>query len=682
MPWAEWGRHEAGHPYDVPQPTPSAVITREASVAENLSCGEETWLPQRLLSGLLPESLLERYTFWQDEADYLRGYPKDATKPDVIFVNMGVGGHVAMHGSRFGEVRRGDSLLLPARAVVLRLSKQRLQREHRAVHDALGVLEQFTKEHALLSQPFEPSFALCNGTAALLRRLGGHSFGAGSEPAVASGLEALRALLPRVGLLPFRRRRKRHRLPKIVVPALLDALAALLDADQSGAPDPPGGGGRKGEARQPSEVASASDFDEEELILLDLLHAPAESYLHSLATVLSRVESLSHVLAWAAYDDTAALGQPDAITQDELRIVSLPRLKLTFQALMVDNSVRLYSVDHADLFITNERSETESAMLEAIPHSLLLSNSNSECSVLVCAWPPCRPQIESVPFSTSLVLDRSDVKWAGNLEHPYYMYPVHVSRVILYTTTLASALYLLLLRFLGRAYKEVVRLVDTVGSDAALSREEDQILQFLSCEKNSPDSHPDASACRLKISLVLLDAPLQLPWDISLEMADYLFRLEHVSADCLLTPEEELTLLKRCICDVADKRCSTEASRTPLGVNSVKRRGSRRARVHRPATLRSASPSARTAAPRCVRAPRLGSGGTSRCPTSPPSKTEGASGRPAAPSSCPSAQRRGGPAGCTRGTRRCSRRRPRGWRGCWRSWSCGSSASGPTTSRG
>ena len=71
---------------------------------------------------------------------------------------------------------------------------------------------------------------------------------------------------------------------------------------------------------------------------------------------------------------------------------------------------------------------------------------------------------------------------------------------------------------------------------------------------NSQDSHPDATACRLKISVVVLDAPLKLPWDLSVEMADYLFRLEHVSADCLLTPEEELTLLKKCICDVADAR--------------------------------------------------------------------------------------------------------------------------------
>ena len=35
----------------------------------------------------------------QDEADTLRGYPADQTKTDVMVVNLGVGGHVALHGA-------------------------------------------------------------------------------------------------------------------------------------------------------------------------------------------------------------------------------------------------------------------------------------------------------------------------------------------------------------------------------------------------------------------------------------------------------------------------------------------------------------------------------------------------------------------------------------------------------
>jgi len=37
------------------------VITRESGVPENLSSGVETYVPRRLLYGLLPETLLERW---------------------------------------------------------------------------------------------------------------------------------------------------------------------------------------------------------------------------------------------------------------------------------------------------------------------------------------------------------------------------------------------------------------------------------------------------------------------------------------------------------------------------------------------------------------------------------------------------------------------------------------------
>ena len=51
--------------------------------------------------------------------------------------------------------------------------------------------------------------------------------------------------------------------------------------------------------------------------------------------MLSRIESLAHVLAWARYDEGRDLSTPAAVTQSELIIVTLPRLKLTFQARVV-----------------------------------------------------------------------------------------------------------------------------------------------------------------------------------------------------------------------------------------------------------------------------------------------------------------------------------------------------------
>ena len=79
------------------------------------------------------------------------------------------------------------------------------------------------------------------------------------------------------------------------------------------------------------------------------------------------------------------------------------------------------------------------------------------------------------------------------------VYPVHVSVSFMFSTTLASALYLLLLRFLNRQYHSVARLVDTVASDCELTREENNCLQHLNSSRNSSDQHPDAHGGRSEI---------------------------------------------------------------------------------------------------------------------------------------------------------------------------------------
>ena len=42
------------------------MITREADLDANLSFGTETYLPSRLLYGLLPAELLDTFEFWQE----------------------------------------------------------------------------------------------------------------------------------------------------------------------------------------------------------------------------------------------------------------------------------------------------------------------------------------------------------------------------------------------------------------------------------------------------------------------------------------------------------------------------------------------------------------------------------------------------------------------------------------
>jgi hypothetical protein len=67
-----------------------------------------------------------------------------------------------------------------------------------------------------------------------------------------------------------------------------------------------------------------------------------------------------------------------------------------------------------------------------------------------------------------LVLNRSkSPKWYAAVDSTYFLYPVHVSLSFLFSPTLSSSLYLLLIRFLNRAYEQVFRLATTIGTDVA-----------------------------------------------------------------------------------------------------------------------------------------------------------------------------------------------------------------------
>ena len=95
-----------------------------------------------------------------------------------------------------------------------------------------------------------------------------------------------------------------------------------------------------------------------------------------------------------------------------------------------------------------------------------------------------------------------------------------------------------------------------------MSKEESMILSSLAGAGG--DRHPDAHATRLKIASALLDAPVTLPFDCTLEVAGYTLRQAHVSAVCRLGLEEELSLFKLVVCDEADPRFLDPETGLPL----------------------------------------------------------------------------------------------------------------------
>jgi thiol-disulfide isomerase/thioredoxin len=285
----------------------------------------------------------------------------------------------------------------------------------------------------------------------------------------------------------------------------------------------------------------ALPYDSEDMFLLNLLYAPRRSRLHSVLKTLARIENASHICAWTKASNVdltnTSIGLPFGCPSIDL--IELPRLKLSFTARPDHLGVlRLYSVDHVDIYITNERNSLTSKMLAGIPHSLLLSNVRGETQVLVPVIPPYRPFIGAEPFSTFIVLNRKAIP----LSERFFLYPVHVSLSFLLTKGLNSAIYLMLLRFLHRDYDEVFRLADSIATDTSFNSEGNDIFQGFA--RTCDDWHPDAHSCRLKISLVTIDSGTVSPWDLTIESARHIVKLDSVTSSCRLAPEEELQLLE------------------------------------------------------------------------------------------------------------------------------------------
>ena len=456
-PWPAWERHGAGHPYaEHPDPL-SVVVLRASDVQDNRAGTEETFIPSRLLYGLIPSALLDTHRFWQDTKDQLRGYPKDDEGTHLLMVEL---------------EERKDQLALRTGGVVAHIRK--------------------------IPQAQQPE-----------------------QPA------------PTTEKVRVREEEKTK-----------EAADAEDDDDVAVDPNP---------------VKATKTLAEEELQLINLLYAPPDTQLASLARTISRVENLSHVLAWTKTSSLHKKGH-DIDGDVVIDLLELPRLKLNFQSRRDEKGVmRLYSLDHVTLCISNERSALTSKLISGLPHSLLLSNANGEVMVLVPCIHPVRPTIGTAPFSTELVLNRANKEWNDAVQDVrYHLFPVHVSLSFMFTPSLSSALYLLLLRFLHRDYAEVFRLANSIGTDIELSVEEAAIFSAL---KDNFDAHPDAHACRMKISLVTADSPMQPGWDLTHEVSRYITKLSHVSAHCRLSHVEEAQLLQDCILSVSDPRFDPETMR-------------------------------------------------------------------------------------------------------------------------
>lgn len=153
-------------------------------------------------------------------------------------------------------------------------------------------------------------------------------------------------------------------------------------------------------------------LEQADLTLVNLAFAGVGTKFCSILQTVTRLEPAAGIICWVMTDSVKDLrsgsssGGTEAAPVDlddmvRIALLEIPRLKLSFHEQKDENGVwRLYSLDHANLFVSNYRSALTARLLAGMPHSLLLSTTNEELQVLVPAIDPVRPRIGSSPFST------------------------------------------------------------------------------------------------------------------------------------------------------------------------------------------------------------------------------------------------------------------------------------------
>ena len=101
-----------------------------------------------------------------------------------------------------------------------------------------------------------------------------------------------------------------------------------------------------------------------------------------------------------------------------------------------------------------------------------------------------------------------------------------------------AALYLAILRFIGRDYLAVLRLAELCVSEAVPTPEEAQLWDALA-HACSLDPSPDATAVRVKLMLMVKDTPIEprlaLKWPPVADVLNYVNCWSYISANCRLT---------------------------------------------------------------------------------------------------------------------------------------------------
>ncbi|KAL3658013.1 hypothetical protein V7S43_017055 [Phytophthora oleae] len=290
----------------------------------------------------------------------------------------------------------------------------------------------------------------------------------------------------------------------------------------------------------------------ETLYLLSMLEASSASEndeVIALSELLSRVEDISHILVWCTNKDGATVSPG----LSSIAFIELPRLKLKLQPIkeLSTGRVRLSVIDQNGWFVSDltrampdETSKYLRGLVEIAPDCFVLESDTTDLKLICPNHDLYRPAIRGEPFSSILVSDRGSMGWQQAMETRFYTYPVHSSNTFLLPSSLSSTLYLILTSLLTRNYAAAMELIMGCNVDVKFTDEEKRVFDQLS--KTLDDRHPNACACRIRLSLGIAYSDNKAPWKLSGELHDYITTSGHVDASCKLSLEEEKEALAHC----------------------------------------------------------------------------------------------------------------------------------------
>ncbi|GMF19344.1 unnamed protein product [Phytophthora fragariaefolia] len=593
----------------------SLVILRK----NHLLNGSEQFVPPRLLQGVVPSCLLENFRFWIGEDGRLRGDPVDSKSQWFRYrveVEMKEAGQAFISRksilTSFSRIHRdnhekersaGSSQMQPPPAPVRLPGRTATESSRtqspsspesieisdddvvqlmamgfsyagcnlalRENHNNVGLAAQWLLDESNQMKILAAEEAAVSGEAALspeeqqeqniglLMSLEGSPTRVAVEYAL--GLFAQDLELAKVWLEDPANRAEIQRAEGLEssLKPITDELSTSMEVDQETKDDDVGD----------EELEIIEETLGETLYLLSMLEASStheSEEVLALSELLSRVEDLSHILVWCTNNDE----QNAPIGLASIAFIELPRLKLKLQPTkdLSYGRIRLNVMDQNGWFVSDltvampeGSSKYLRGLIELAPDCFVLESDTTDLKLICPNHDVYRPAIRGEPFSSILVSDRGSVGWQQAMETRFYTYPVHSSNTFLLPSSLSSTLYLILTSLLTRNYAAAMELIMGCNVDVKFTDEEKRVFDQLA--KTLDDRHPDACACRIRLSLGIAYSDNKAPWKLSAELHDYLATSSHVNASCKLTHEEEkeahahchqrspLLLLRKDFCD-------------------------------------------------------------------------------------------------------------------------------------